>query len=38
MSVYPEHGSEANILISHADEALYAAKRRGKNQFRFFGT
>jgi diguanylate cyclase (GGDEF)-like protein/PAS domain S-box-containing protein len=38
VSVYPEHGSEANILISHADEALYAAKRSGKNQFRFFGT
>lgn len=37
ISVYPEHGSEANILIRHADEALYAAKRRGKNQFRFFG-
>jgi diguanylate cyclase (GGDEF)-like protein len=37
IGVYPEHGSEANILIRHADEALYAAKRRGKNQFRFFG-
>jgi diguanylate cyclase (GGDEF)-like protein len=37
VSVYSEHGSEANILIRRADEALYAAKRRGKNHFRFFG-
>jgi diguanylate cyclase (GGDEF)-like protein len=37
ISVYAEHGSEANILIRHADEALYAVKRIGKNQFRFFG-
>ena len=31
---FPEHASNASDLIKHADTAMYAAKRSGKNQFR----
>jgi diguanylate cyclase (GGDEF)-like protein len=33
---YPEDGSESDSLIRHADQAMYHAKKNGKNQFRFF--
>lgn len=29
ISIYPEHGVDAETLLRHADEAMYAAKRRG---------
>jgi diguanylate cyclase (GGDEF)-like protein/PAS domain S-box-containing protein len=32
ISAYPIHGSSVNELISRADEALYIAKEKGKNQ------
>lgn len=35
ISVYPEHGDTVEKLYAKADEALYQAKRRGKNQFIF---
>jgi two-component system cell cycle response regulator len=31
---YPDHGVDATTLMKRADEALYAAKRAGKNAFR----
>lgn len=35
ISTYPEDGDTVEKLYSKADEALYQAKRRGKNQFIF---
>lgn len=31
---FPEHGSKAEDLIHNADEAMYQAKRGGKNQYK----
>lgn len=36
ISVYPYDGYAATSLIRKADEALYRAKRAGKNTYRFF--
>ena len=36
VSHFPEHASNASDLIKHADTAMYAAKRSGKNQFRYY--
>jgi diguanylate cyclase (GGDEF)-like protein/PAS domain S-box-containing protein len=30
-SLYPDHGADAETLITHADEEMYAAKRRGSS-------
>ena len=35
LSIYPEHGTTVEQLYAKADEALYQAKRQGKNQFIF---
>jgi two-component system cell cycle response regulator len=34
IALYPDHGVDATTLMKRADEALYAAKRAGKNAFR----
>ena len=31
VSVFPEHGDSAEILIQKADQAMYVSKRKGKN-------
>ena len=36
ISVYPEHGADAVTLLQHADSAMYAAKKNGKNQVKSF--
>ena len=36
VSVFPEHGLDAETLIKNADWALYAAKDRGRNSIQFF--
>ena len=36
ISIFPEHGSDAETLIKNADAAMYASKSRGRNTFSFF--
>jgi len=33
VTVYPQDPAEAEVLIRHADQAMYIAKQAGKNQF-----
>ncbi len=33
VSLYPEHGKDSDTLIKNADEAMYRAKKLGKNNF-----
>jgi diguanylate cyclase (GGDEF)-like protein/PAS domain S-box-containing protein len=36
VSLYPDHGQDADTLITNADAAMYYAKRAGLGQFRLF--
>jgi diguanylate cyclase (GGDEF)-like protein/PAS domain S-box-containing protein len=36
ISVFPDDGSDADILIQYADTAMYRAKEAGRDAFRFF--
>ena len=36
VSLYPEHGSDAQQLLRNADAAMYAAKANGKRQVQFW--
>jgi diguanylate cyclase (GGDEF)-like protein len=36
ISFYPEHETDLNSLISNADEAMFIAKNREKNQYAFY--
>ncbi|MCW8827009.1 MAG: sensor domain-containing diguanylate cyclase [Gammaproteobacteria bacterium] len=36
ISIFPQDGVESEDLVNKADEAMYAAKRAGKNNFQFF--
>ena len=36
ISIFPEHGGDAETLIKNADAAMYASKNRGRNTFSFF--
>jgi diguanylate cyclase (GGDEF)-like protein len=35
ISIYPDHGSERDLLLKKSDEAMYRAKQAGKNGYRF---
>jgi diguanylate cyclase (GGDEF)-like protein/PAS domain S-box-containing protein len=37
ISFYPDDGKDPNILIQRADNAMYHAKRHGKNHHEFYG-
>ncbi len=36
ISIFPEHGTDAETLIKNADAAMFSAKESGRNSFRFF--
>jgi diguanylate cyclase (GGDEF)-like protein len=36
ISIYPDDGKDADVLIKNADMAMYRVKQQGKNNFRFF--
>lgn len=36
ISIYPDDGCDSEILLRHADEAMYLAKRNGKNTYKFY--
>ncbi|HKK55564.1 GGDEF and EAL domain-containing protein [Marinobacter sp.] len=36
ITVYPDDRVDIDLLLRHADQAMYAAKESGKNQFRYF--
>ncbi len=36
ISLYPEHGDDPELLIDHADTALYHAKDAGRGRFAYF--
>ncbi len=36
LAIYPEHGSDTNSLLKHADIAMYHAKNEGRNNFQLY--
>lgn len=35
-TLYPQDAGDADLLMRHADQAMYAAKQLGKNRYQFF--
>ena len=36
IALFPEHGHDPQTLMTHADQAMYAAKRSGRNRIAFY--
>ncbi|WP_180125919.1 EAL domain-containing protein [Rhodoferax sp. BLA1] len=36
VTLYPQDNADADLLMRHADQAMYVAKQSGKNRFRLF--
>jgi len=36
IAIYPEDGASAEMLLKHADIAMYQAKRQGRNNYQFY--
>ena len=36
VTIYPQDGAEADLLLRHADQAMYTAKQAGKNRYHVF--
>ena len=36
ISLFPSHGQDGDVLIKHADAAMYYAKKVGRNNYQFF--
>ena len=34
VSIYPDNGDDTEILLKKADDAMYLAKKEGKNDYR----
>lgn len=38
VALYPKDGETSTVLLKHADEALYMAKKQGKNCYQFYNS
>jgi diguanylate cyclase len=38
IAIYPDHGDEIDSLVDHADTAMYAAKKTGKNTYLIYSS
>ena len=36
IAIYPDDGDKADVILKHADSAMYHAKAQGRNNFQFF--
>ena len=36
VTLFPEDNSESEVLLEHADKAMYVAKTSGKNRFHIY--
>jgi len=36
VTLFPQNNNDSDILLRHADQAMYTAKQRGKNQYHLF--